>query len=151
MKVLALGGSGDMGRMAVAVLLDFPDLISSITVADKDLEQSKVFVELVGSDKLKAMEIDANPLYVHIHEKIAISFSTLVFMLLGIPLAITTHRKEKTFNIGLILLVAGIYYLSFIGIVALSSQGVLPAVGIWLPNAVLIVFGGFLTYRLCVS
>ncbi|MFX0167693.1 MAG: saccharopine dehydrogenase family protein [Promethearchaeota archaeon] len=58
MKVLALGGSGDMGRMAVAVLLDFPDLISSITVADKDLEQSKVFVELVGSDKLKAVEID---------------------------------------------------------------------------------------------
>ena len=58
MKVLALGGSGDMGRMAVAVMLDFPDLVSSITVADKNFEQAKVFVELVGSDKLTAVEVD---------------------------------------------------------------------------------------------
>ena len=57
MKVLALGGSGDMGRMAVAALLDF-DSISSITVADKDYELAKTFVELVGSDKLSPLEVD---------------------------------------------------------------------------------------------
>ena len=58
MKVLALGGSGDMGRMAVAILLDFPDLVSSITVADKNYEHAIAFVEMVGSDKLSAVEID---------------------------------------------------------------------------------------------
>ena len=58
MKVLALGGSGDMGRMAIAVMLDFPNLVTSITVADKNFEQAKVFVELVGSDKLTAVEVD---------------------------------------------------------------------------------------------
>ena len=44
MRVLALGGSGDMGRMAVAVLLDFPDLVTSITVADKNYKQAEVLV-----------------------------------------------------------------------------------------------------------
>jgi len=57
MKVLALGGSGDMGRMAVAILLEYPN-ISSITVADKNFERAEHFVKLVGSDKLNPVEID---------------------------------------------------------------------------------------------
>ncbi|NVM03400.1 MAG: saccharopine dehydrogenase NADP-binding domain-containing protein [Candidatus Helarchaeota archaeon] len=57
MKVLALGGSGDMGRMAVTVLLP-SSKITSITIADKNYEFTKTFVELVGSDKLSAVEID---------------------------------------------------------------------------------------------
>jgi len=57
MNILALGGSGDMGRMAVAILLESPSA-TSITVADKYYERAKHFVDLVGSDKLKAVEID---------------------------------------------------------------------------------------------
>ena len=57
LKVLALGGSGDMGRMAVTVLLPSPK-ITSITIADKNYEFSKKFVELIGSEKLSAVEID---------------------------------------------------------------------------------------------
>ena len=57
MKVLALGGSGDMGRMAVAVLLESPKT-TSITIADKNYEKAKHLVDLVGSDKLEAIEID---------------------------------------------------------------------------------------------
>ncbi len=57
MKVLALGGSGDMGRMAVAVLLESKQ-VSLITVADKNLERVNHFVGLVDSDKLTAAEID---------------------------------------------------------------------------------------------
>ncbi|MFW9823875.1 MAG: saccharopine dehydrogenase family protein [Candidatus Thorarchaeota archaeon] len=59
MKVLALGGSGDMGRMAASILLESPS-ISSITVADKNLERVKHFIELVNSKKLKPSEIDVN-------------------------------------------------------------------------------------------
>jgi len=59
MKVLALGGSGDMGRMAVSILLESPK-ITSITVADINLERVKHFIELVGSEKLNPVEIDVN-------------------------------------------------------------------------------------------
>ncbi|MBY8991409.1 MAG: saccharopine dehydrogenase NADP-binding domain-containing protein [Candidatus Lokiarchaeota archaeon] len=57
MKVLALGGSGDMGRMAIAILLESPN-ITNITVADKDYERANHLVDLIGSDKLKAAQID---------------------------------------------------------------------------------------------
>ena len=57
MNVLALGGSGDMGRMSVAILLESP-IVSSITVADKNYERANHFIEMVGSDKLTAFEID---------------------------------------------------------------------------------------------
>ncbi|UCD01660.1 MAG: saccharopine dehydrogenase NADP-binding domain-containing protein [Promethearchaeota archaeon] len=57
MKILALGGAGDMGRMAVAILLESPQ-ISSITIADKNYDRAQHFVELVGSDRLSAYEID---------------------------------------------------------------------------------------------
>ena len=58
-KILALGGCGDMGRMAVAVLLDSPR-VSKITVADINFKMAKIFIELVGSDKLNAVQIDVN-------------------------------------------------------------------------------------------
>jgi saccharopine dehydrogenase-like NADP-dependent oxidoreductase len=57
MKILALGGAGDMGRMAVAILLESQQ-ISSITIADKNYDRAKHFVELVGSNRLSAFEID---------------------------------------------------------------------------------------------
>ncbi len=59
MNVLALGGCGDMGRMVVAILLESPK-ISLITIADKNYELAKTIVEMIGSDKLSAFEIDVN-------------------------------------------------------------------------------------------
>lgn len=58
-KILALGGAGDMGRMAVAILLEYPK-IDSITIADKNIEQSNKFIEEVDSDKLIPVKIDIN-------------------------------------------------------------------------------------------
>ncbi|TFG15853.1 MAG: hypothetical protein EU535_00420 [Promethearchaeota archaeon] len=57
MKVLALGGAGDMGRMAVAVLLD-SQKVTSVTVADINEKLLDVFVDLVDSPKLKGVQID---------------------------------------------------------------------------------------------
>ncbi len=57
MKVLALGGAGDMGRMAVAVLLDSPS-VTSVTVADINTELVNTFVGMVDSPKLSTVQID---------------------------------------------------------------------------------------------
>jgi len=43
--------------MGIAILLE-SQIVSSITVADKNLERAEHFVEMVGSDKLDAVEID---------------------------------------------------------------------------------------------
>ncbi len=57
MKVVALGGGGDMGRMAVTALLSCPQ-VSAITIADKNYEAAKIFANLIGSDKLRVVEIN---------------------------------------------------------------------------------------------
>ena len=57
MNILALGGCGDMGRMGIAILLESPK-VTSITIADIDIELANAVVELIGSDKLTAKKID---------------------------------------------------------------------------------------------
>ncbi|MFX0082503.1 MAG: saccharopine dehydrogenase family protein [Candidatus Hodarchaeota archaeon] len=57
MKILALGGCGDMGRMAIAILLEHPK-ITSITLADKNYELAKRIVDLINSEKLSPFQID---------------------------------------------------------------------------------------------
>ncbi|MHA1697069.1 MAG: saccharopine dehydrogenase family protein [Candidatus Helarchaeota archaeon] len=59
MKVLALGGAGDMGRMAVAVLLESAR-VSAVTMADINIKQAEICVEMIGSEKLSAVQIDIN-------------------------------------------------------------------------------------------
>ena len=59
MKVLALGGAGDMGRMAVAILLDSPEVFT-ITIADINNQLVEKFVEMVDSEKLVSFQIDIN-------------------------------------------------------------------------------------------
>jgi saccharopine dehydrogenase-like NADP-dependent oxidoreductase len=59
MRVLILGGAGDMGRMAVAILLE-SDSVSSVTIGDINIEFARQFVELVNNPKLSAIQIDIN-------------------------------------------------------------------------------------------
>jgi len=89
--------------------------------------------------KLAAEGINPAPLLIEIHKKISYSFSSLVFVLIGVPLALMARRGEKAIGFGLSLLVIVAYYILLLGGEALAIKGVLfPALGIWLPN---IIFG----------
>jgi len=85
---------------------------------------------------LMIQKIDPTPLETEIHKKISLAFSCLVFMLLGIPMAVITHRREKSINFGIAFLIVGAYYLLLLGSEALSRQGYLePQFALWIPNA----------------
>ena len=100
---------------------------------------------------LRAQKIDPSPIATEIHKKIALAFSCLVFILLGMPLAVITHRREKSINFGIAFLIIGIYYLLLLGSEALSRQGYLsPQFALWIPNTLFGLLGGMLTYKLCV-
>ncbi len=102
--------------------------------------------------KLKKEGIDPTPLITEIHEKIALAFSCLIFILLGSSLAIITRRREKSINFGMAFLIVGIYYLLLMGSEALSLQGhISPPIAMWLPNIILGSIGSFLTLRVCAS
>ncbi|MEK7578664.1 MAG: LptF/LptG family permease [Patescibacteria group bacterium] len=92
------------------------------------------------------------PLVTHIHQKLALAFSVLVFILIASPMAIITHRREKTLNFGLAFLIVGVYYLLLIGFESLSLQGHLPpAISIWMPNIIFSILGILMLLKLCVS
>jgi len=102
--------------------------------------------------KIKKEGIDPAPLITEINEKISLAFSCFVLMLLGIPLAIITRRREKSINFGIAFLTVGVYYLMLLGSEALSLEGLLnPRIAMWIPNIILGAIGGLLTFRLCAS
>jgi len=81
--------------------------------------------------------VDITPLVMEIHKKIAYSFSSLIFILIGVPLGLMARRGEKTIGLTLSVVVIAVYYLLQLGGEALSIKGILfPSLGIWLPNMI---------------
>jgi len=102
--------------------------------------------------KLDKLSVDTKPLVAEYHRKISWALSPLIFILLGFPVAVITHRRAKTANLLLAVIFAAPYYLVSIGCQALATQGIArPDIIMWIPNIIggIIVF--ILNYRLCVS
>ncbi|MBU0503911.1 MAG: LptF/LptG family permease [Candidatus Omnitrophota bacterium] len=113
----------------------------------KDMTINELEIETA---RLKKDGIDPTPLTVEIHKKLSLAFSCFVFILVGIPLAIITRRREKSLNFGIAFLIVGIYYLLLISAEALSLRGVLnPGLAMWLPDIIFGLIGSILTFRIC--
>lgn len=94
--------------------------------------------------------IDSTPLIAEYHRKVTWSFAPLLFILLGFPIAVVTHHREKTANLLIAVLFAAPYYLLSICCQALTSKiGLPPSLIMWAPN----ILGGIivliLNLRLC--
>jgi len=99
-------------------------------------------------ERLEGEKVNATPLYIEIHNKLALAFSNLVFVLIGIPIAISTHRREKSISFGLTMLLFLIYWGIMLGGVACVIRNMMPAwLGIWMANIILSAFGGFLFFK----
>ncbi len=102
--------------------------------------------------KMAKQAIDPTPLITEYHRKISWSFSPLLFILLGFPIAVITHRRQKTANLLLAIMFAAPYYLLSIGCQALASQGLArPDLIMWLPNLIGSVIVLILNRNLCAS
>lgn len=97
--------------------------------------------------RLKASGIETSPLLTEIHRKLAMAFSSFVFVLVGLPLAINTRRREKPVGFGISLILLTIYYLLFIGGQALSLRNIVPPIiGVWAVNVIYLVAGLILIF-----
>lgn len=140
--------------------LNFKTYYMTLTLSDqregKDIEKKpkdmtiKELKEQIK--KFKSESIETTPLITQIHQKLALALSAFVFILIASPMAIITHRREKTLNFGLAFLIVALYYLLLIGFESLSLQGYFPpAISMWMPNIIFTSFGLFLLLKLCVS
>lgn len=113
---------------------------------DMTIEELKAEIRRVNRDG-----VDPNPLITEIHKKISLAFACIVLVLIGCPLSIITKQRLKSVNLGLALVIFGVYYLLILGANALSLEGVIPPqLAMWLPNIIFGLLGLAFTLSICV-
>jgi LPS export ABC transporter permease LptF len=114
----------------------------------KDMGLKELWQEI---QRLRKLRIDDSPMASEFHQKIAMSFSSMVFFLLGVPMGIITRRREKSANIALAFLIVGAYFIITLCVESLCKQGNLaPSSGMWIPNTIFGLFGVYFSTKLCV-
>jgi len=127
----------------------------SINLRDRSLGSGDVSVnnmslpQLLGkSEELEKAGIDATPVHVQIHSKIAFSFACIGFTMIGIPLGLQSHRRETRNGSFLALILVSVYYGFFIFAEAQESNPSLhPYLFVWIPNFLFQSIGAVLLYR----
>lgn len=110
---------------------------------------SKRFKEMDFSELLQIRKTDKKDtkLLMEINKRLAFPFACIVFSILALPLAIETKPtgKFRSFTIAIVIIL--IYYIILSTGEYLSRSEILPPfVGLWLPNIILLVYGGVLMY-----
>ncbi len=91
---------------------------------------------------LRSQRSRENSYMVEFHKKFAIPVACLVFVLLGVPMAVTTARSGRGISLSLALGLYLVYYLFLIGGEKLADRGhVHPAVAMWMANVILTAVG----------
>ncbi len=85
---------------------------------------------------------------VEIHKKFSIPFACIVFVLLGIPLGLSSKNSNTGLAVTMSLVFILVYYFFLIAGEQLADRGRISAwVAMWSPNILLGVLGVYLTYR----
>ena len=86
---------------------------------------------------------------IELHQRFALPLACILLSLVGIPLGISSHKGGKSTAFVMTVVLAFVYYLSFITLIGLAKKGSLPVpVAVWTPDAVFLIWGLFLTSRL---
>jgi len=121
--------------------LNLKDAIQYEDIEKKAREMSIVELrrEIRGLEK---SNIRTTILHIEIHNKLALAFSSFVFVLIGIPVAMRTHRREKSINFGLTMFLFLIYWGIMLGGVACSIRHIVPPwIGVWSANIFISIIG----------
>ena len=99
-------------------------------------------------DRSESAFRNASKYRVEIHKKYSIPFACIVFVFLGVPLALSIRQGSAGVALGVSLLFIVVYYLFLIGGEQLADrQLVSPFMAMWSPNIVLGALGVYLTAR----
>lgn len=125
------------------------DKTVDINSIDKKPREKSIKELLADIKKYKKENIEVLPLRIELHKKIALAFSNLIFVLIGIPLAITTHRREKFIGFGMAMGLFLLYWGMMLFGIAFAIRNVVPAwMGVWSANILLFVMSIYMFYRL---
>ncbi len=116
---------------------------------DEDVADEMNFTKLTKYlNKKDLTDEDKRALTVQLYDKLALPLATIVFVLLGVPLAITPPRVR--YNRGFlftILIIFAFYVLRALSISMGEAGTIPPYLAAWVPDATLAFLGGILYYR----
>ena len=116
---------------------------------DEDVADEMNFAKLTKYlNKKDLTDEDKRALTVQLYDKLALPIATIVFVLLGVPLAITPPRVR--YNRGFlftILIIFAFYVLRALSISMGEAGTIPPNLAAWVPDATLAFLGSILYYR----
>ena len=84
-----------------------------------------------------------------LNQRVAMGLSPIAFLLLGLPMAIRTSRRETSVGLFISVLLAGIYFGAILGAVVLSSKHQLyPQYLVWIAPILYQVFGAYYIFHI---
>ena len=99
--------------------------------------------------QMKERNQNTTSLEVELNQRIAFALSPIAFLLLGLPLAIRTSRRETSVGLFLSVILAGAFFLLIILCESFDSYPKLyPQYLLWLPNILFQCLGAYMTYRI---
>ena len=106
--------------------------------------------ELMGRIRMtRELNHDTTDLEVELNQRIAFALSPIAFLLLGLPLAIRTNRRETSIGLFLSVILAGIFFLSIILCDSLTNfPRLYPQYLLWLPNIIFQALGATMTFMI---
>jgi len=120
-------------------------LIKSKSKSLGEMNLKELKAEIAQTDKTGE---DLNDLKAEYHRKIAFSFASFFIVLIGLPLALFSKKKEKTASFGIALILIVAYYLLLTLGEVIAEQGLIyPVIAMWMPNILAGVIGIFMIYR----
>ena len=89
-----------------------------------------------------------NIIHIELWDKLALPLTTLAFVLIGVPLAITPPRVRYNRGFLFSIFIIFAYYLIRALSISFGEAGTLaPFLAAWMPNIVLTAFGAYLYYK----
>ena len=103
------------------------------------------FFAMLGSEKEQMI----TELKIELNERLALALSPIAFLLLGLPLAIRTSRRETSVGLFISVILAGAYFISVMIFRSFDSHPEYhPEILLWIPNVLLQIFGAIFIFRI---
>ena len=119
----------------------------TVTELQQSLRQKQANAVSKADQKQQASELSAAK--TEVSKRFSFSLASFAFALIGVPLAITAHRKETSAGFLISLVVAFVYFIFILIADAVKENPKAhPELLIWLPNVLFIGLGLWLFYRL---
>ncbi len=106
--------------------------------------------ELFGRIRVEMQQNrDTTEYEVELNQRIAMALSSIAFLLLGLPLAVRTSRRETSIGLFLSVILGGLFFLAVIICDSLTSMPkIYPQYILWIPNLVYQIGGGILLIKI---